>query len=99
MMKNDEKLRNDELSIWWSLKIKLDKHAPSAAPYRTATIHLRDHDNHHDDDHPKEENSAKRQKMSKHGTYIIGKSSSEQAMDTEPNLSGSDTQEKLDEFD
>nr|GEX10777.1 hypothetical protein [Tanacetum cinerariifolium] len=34
-----------------------------------------------------------------YGTYSIGESSSEQVMDQEPNLSGSGTQEQIDEFD
>ncbi|GKB36611.1 hypothetical protein Tco_0881553 [Tanacetum coccineum] len=43
--------------------------------------------------------NAKRQKTSKHGTYSLGESSSGQAMEQEPNSSGSGTQEQLDEFD
>ncbi|GJY84555.1 hypothetical protein Tco_0497931 [Tanacetum coccineum] len=96
---DNEKLCNDDFSIWWSLKIKFDKHAPSTTPFRTAAIRPRDHDDHHDDAHPKGENSAKRQKMFEHRTYTIGKSLSEQAMDTETNLPGLGTQEQLDEFD
>ncbi|GJW62827.1 hypothetical protein Tco_0112162 [Tanacetum coccineum] len=63
LMKDDEKLCNDDFSIWWSLKIKFDKPAPSATPCRTAAIRPRDHDDHHDDAHPEGENSAKRQKF------------------------------------
>ncbi|GJZ03525.1 hypothetical protein Tco_0536800 [Tanacetum coccineum] len=37
--------------------------------------------------------------MFKHGTYTVGKSSSEQYMDQEPNPSDSAIQEQLDEFD
>ncbi|GKG45881.1 hypothetical protein Tco_0498327, partial [Tanacetum coccineum] len=47
----------------------------------------------HDNAHPKGDNSAKRYKISEHGTYTIGESLSEQAMDTEPNPSGSDDDE------
>ncbi|GJS52617.1 hypothetical protein Tco_0625979 [Tanacetum coccineum] len=72
MMKNDEKLCNDDLSIWWSLKIKFDKPATCAAPCRTTAIHPRDHEDHHDDAHPKGENSAKRHKTSEHGTFSVG---------------------------
>ncbi|GJT46693.1 hypothetical protein Tco_0955408 [Tanacetum coccineum] len=99
MIKDNEKLRN--LSIWWSLKIKFDKLAPVVAPCRTAAIRLRDHDDHQDDAHLKGENSAKRQKMSTHGTYTVGESSLEQPMEQEqePNPSSSGTQEQLDEFD
>ncbi|GKC40622.1 hypothetical protein Tco_1053006 [Tanacetum coccineum] len=71
MMKNGEKLHNDKLSIWWSLKIKFEKPAPHVAPCITAAIRLRDHDDHHDDAHPEGENSMKRKKMSEHGTYTI----------------------------
>nr|GEZ03409.1 hypothetical protein [Tanacetum cinerariifolium] len=57
---DDEKLRNDDLSIWWSIKINFDKPAPSATHCRTAAIRPRDHDDHHDDAHLEGENSAKR---------------------------------------
>ncbi|GKB02380.1 hypothetical protein Tco_0830469 [Tanacetum coccineum] len=56
MMKNDEKLQNDDLSIWWSLKIKFDKPAPFTAPCRTIAICSKDHDDHHDDAHSEGEN-------------------------------------------
>ncbi|GJR21206.1 hypothetical protein Tco_0969733 [Tanacetum coccineum] len=99
MMKNDEKLQRDDLSIWWSLKIKFDKSVPSATPCRTAAICPKDHDDHHNNAQPEGENSVKRRKTSKHRTYSIGESSSEQAMDQESNPSGLGTQEQLDEFD
>ncbi|GKE33233.1 hypothetical protein Tco_1452555, partial [Tanacetum coccineum] len=99
MMKDDEKLRNDDLLIWWSLKIKFETLASSVAPCRTVVVCTRDHKDHHDDDaRPEGESSAKRQKTSEHGTYLVGESSSEQAMDQEPNPSSSCTQEQLDEF-
>ncbi|GKD58093.1 hypothetical protein Tco_1295602, partial [Tanacetum coccineum] len=81
------------------LHIKFDKPAPSATPCRTVAICPRDHDDHHDDAHLEGENSAKRQKTSEHETYTIGESSSEQAMDTEPNPPGSGTPKQLDKFD
>ncbi|GJZ93695.1 hypothetical protein Tco_0665898 [Tanacetum coccineum] len=71
MMKNDGKLKRDELSIWWSLKIKFDKSAPSTALCRTVAIRPRDYDDHQDD-----VIIRKRQKISKHGTYSIDESSS-----------------------
>ncbi|GKC94856.1 hypothetical protein Tco_1160298 [Tanacetum coccineum] len=81
-------------------QIKFEKPAPSATPYKTTDVRTRDHKDHHDDDaHPEGESGAKRHKMSEHGIYLVGKSSSEQAMDQEPNLLGSGTQEQLDEFD
>nr|GEY26291.1 hypothetical protein [Tanacetum cinerariifolium] len=97
MMKNDVELRSDNLSIWWSMRIKFDKPAPFSTLYRTATIYLRDHDDHHDDAHPEEENYAKRQKASEHGTYTVGKSSSEQHMDQEPNPLDSELIEEISE--
>ncbi|GJW63263.1 hypothetical protein Tco_0115147 [Tanacetum coccineum] len=85
MMKNGEKLGNDDLSIWWLLKIKFETPASSVAPYRTHVIRTRDHEDHHDDDaRPEGESGAKSQKASNYGTYSIGESSSEQAMDQEP---------------
>nr|GEV23867.1 hypothetical protein [Tanacetum cinerariifolium] len=57
MMKNAKKLQRDYFSIWWSLKIKFDKSAPSNTPCRTAAIHPRDHDDHHDDARSEGENS------------------------------------------
>ncbi|GJS04036.1 hypothetical protein Tco_0320544 [Tanacetum coccineum] len=48
---------------------------------------------------PQGESSAKRQKTSEHGTYLIGESPSGQTIEQEPNSSGSGTQEQLDEFD
>ncbi|GJR79805.1 hypothetical protein Tco_0150590 [Tanacetum coccineum] len=56
-LQDDEKLRNDDLSIWWSLKIKFEKTAPSAAPCKIVAILPRDHDDHHDDAHPERENN------------------------------------------
>ncbi|GJW46644.1 hypothetical protein Tco_0078290 [Tanacetum coccineum] len=70
LMKDSEKLCNDDLSIWWSLKIKSDKPTPVATSCRTAAIRPRDHDDHHDDAHPEEENSAKRHKISEHGVIL-----------------------------
>nr|GEX74773.1 hypothetical protein [Tanacetum cinerariifolium] len=58
---------------------------------RTTTIRPRDYENHQDDAHPEGDNSAKRQKTFKHGTYTVGESSSEQHMDQEPNPSDSGT--------
>nr|GEY24755.1 hypothetical protein [Tanacetum cinerariifolium] len=55
---DNEKLRNDDLSIWWSLKIKFDKPALSATLCQTAAICPRDHGDHHDDAHHEGENSS-----------------------------------------
>ncbi|GJX82497.1 hypothetical protein Tco_0331978 [Tanacetum coccineum] len=58
---DDEKLCNDDLSIWWSLKIKFEKPATPATPCRMTTIRTRDHEDHHDNDARLEgESSAKK---------------------------------------
>ncbi|GJY36062.1 hypothetical protein Tco_0421440 [Tanacetum coccineum] len=62
-------------------------------------IRPRDQDDHHDDAYPEGENSAKRQKISEHGTYVIGESSSGQADKSNPSPSTSGNQEQLDDFD
>ncbi|GKA82556.1 hypothetical protein Tco_0789304 [Tanacetum coccineum] len=72
-----------------SIKIKFEILAPPVAPCRIASVRTRDHEDHHDDDaRPEGESSAKRQRTSEHGTYLVGESSSEQGMD-ESNPSGS----------
>ncbi|GJZ54849.1 hypothetical protein Tco_0610042, partial [Tanacetum coccineum] len=45
---DDEKLHNDDLSIWWSLKIKFETPASSVAPCGTTIVRTRDHEDHHD---------------------------------------------------
>ncbi|GJU23439.1 hypothetical protein Tco_1156781 [Tanacetum coccineum] len=71
MMKDDEQLRNVDLAIWLSLKIKFEK-ITTATPCRPSAIHRRDHEDHQDDDaHPKGESSAKRHKTSELGTYLM----------------------------
>ncbi|GKC25629.1 hypothetical protein Tco_1027779 [Tanacetum coccineum] len=90
MIKDDEQLRNADLAIWLSLKIKFEK-ITTATPCRPSAIHRRDHEDHQDDDaHPEGESSAKRHKTSELGTYSMGKSSSGHAMkqEQEPNMSG-----------
>ncbi|GKE65700.1 hypothetical protein Tco_1519861, partial [Tanacetum coccineum] len=81
------------------MKINFDKPIPLIEPCKVAVVYTRDHEDHHyDDARPEEESSARRQKTSKHGMYIVGESSSSQAMD-ESTPSGSGTQEKLEDFD
>ncbi|GJT88956.1 hypothetical protein Tco_1070673, partial [Tanacetum coccineum] len=58
-------------------------------------IRLRDQDDHHDDAHPKGENSAKRKKTSEHGTYVMRESSSGQANESESGPSTSEQKEIL----
>ncbi|GJW45070.1 hypothetical protein Tco_0073869, partial [Tanacetum coccineum] len=49
-MKDDEQVRNADLSIWWSLKIKFEKPKPHVAPCRLDVVRTRDHEDHHHDD-------------------------------------------------
>ncbi|GKE57940.1 hypothetical protein Tco_1497125, partial [Tanacetum coccineum] len=99
MMRDDEQLRNADLAIWLSLKIKFEK-ITTATACRPSAIRPRDHDDYQDDDaRPEGENSVKRQKTSEHGTYSLGEMSYGQAMEQEPNSSGLGTQEQLNKFD
>ncbi|GJV51830.1 hypothetical protein Tco_1447571 [Tanacetum coccineum] len=71
----------------------------SARDLQTVIVRTRDHEDHlNDDSRPEGESNAKRQKISEYGTYSVSGSSSEQAMDQEPNPSGLGTQEQLDKF-
>ncbi|GJS62033.1 hypothetical protein Tco_0656817 [Tanacetum coccineum] len=56
-------------------------------------------DDPYDDAHHEGENDAKRQKMSEHGTYVSGESSSGQVNESKPGPSTSGNQEQLDDFD
>nr|GEU50421.1 copia protein [Tanacetum cinerariifolium] len=67
--------------------------------YIPSQVHLRDHNDPYDDAHPEGENSAKRQKMSEHGTYVFGELSSVQDNKSKPGPSTSGNQEQLDDFD
>nr|GEV99727.1 hypothetical protein [Tanacetum cinerariifolium] len=60
---------------------------------------IQDQEDHHNDAHPKGENSAKRQKMSEHGTFVFGESSSGQDNKSKPGRSTPGNQEQLDDFD
>ncbi|GKC89629.1 hypothetical protein Tco_1150278, partial [Tanacetum coccineum] len=48
-----------------------------------SSVHPRDQDDPHDDAHPEGENSEKRQKTSKHGTFMFGESASGQDFKSE----------------
>ncbi|GJW19250.1 hypothetical protein Tco_0026686 [Tanacetum coccineum] len=75
-MSDNPQLQHNDLPIWLALKIKFEGLHASNTPCRSSSIRLRDQDDPHDDAHPEGENSAKRQKTSKHGTYVFGESSS-----------------------
>ncbi|GJR99815.1 hypothetical protein Tco_0316324 [Tanacetum coccineum] len=103
MMRDDEQLRNADIAIWLSLKIKFEK-ITTTITCRSSATRLRDHDNYQDDDaHLEGKSSVKRQKTSKHGIYSLGESSSGQTMENELNPSRSLSQdlweEILDEID
>ncbi|GJV35207.1 hypothetical protein Tco_1407684 [Tanacetum coccineum] len=68
-------------------------------PQLPSAVRPRDQDDPHDDAHPEGENSAKRQKMSEHGTFVIEESSSSQDFESEQGPSTSANQEQLDDFD
>ncbi|GJR21821.1 hypothetical protein Tco_0970348 [Tanacetum coccineum] len=69
---------------------------PSSLSYAVRT---RDQDDPHDDAHPEEENSAKRQNTSEYEAYVSGELSSGQVNVEEPGPSTSGNQEQDDEFD
>ncbi|GJX70851.1 hypothetical protein Tco_0308022, partial [Tanacetum coccineum] len=60
---------------------------------------LRDQDDPHDDAHPEEENSAKRQKTSEYEAYVFGESSSGQVNKEERGPSTLGNQEQVDDYD
>ncbi|GKE98496.1 hypothetical protein Tco_0021847 [Tanacetum coccineum] len=99
-MKDNPQLQHDDLPIWLALKIKFEGIHASNTPCRSSAIHLRDQDDPHDNAHLKEENSAKRQKTSKHGTYVFRESSSGQANKSEPgpSTSGDEHQYHIDQM-
>ncbi|GKA13816.1 hypothetical protein Tco_0693462 [Tanacetum coccineum] len=98
-MKDNPQLQHDDLPIWQALKIKFEGLHTANTPCRTSTIRPRDQDDPHDDAHSEGGNSAKRQKTSKHRTYVFGESSSGQVNESEPGPSTSGNQEQLDDFD
>nr|GEW62000.1 hypothetical protein [Tanacetum cinerariifolium] len=90
-MKNDEQLQQQDLPILLSLKIKF-KGITTATACHPSAIRTRDYEDYQDDNAlPEGESSAKRQKTSEYGTYLVGKSSSGQAMDQDRNPLGTST--------
>nr|GEZ18572.1 hypothetical protein [Tanacetum cinerariifolium] len=98
-MKDDLRLQQANLPIWLALKIKFEGLTANNTPCRSSVIRPRNQDDHLDDAHPERENSAKRQKISEHGTYVIRESSSGQVDKSDPSPSTSGNQEQLDDFD
>nr|GEU74758.1 retrotransposon protein, putative, Ty1-copia subclass [Tanacetum cinerariifolium] len=66
-------------------KVEETRNTPSLTTIISPGIHST-LDDPHDDAHPEGENTAKRQKTSEHGTYVIGESSSGQANESESGL-------------
>nr|GEV17314.1 hypothetical protein [Tanacetum cinerariifolium] len=81
--KDDYKLRRTEKEM--------------STPCRPSIVCLRDQDDPHDDAHHEGENSTKRQKTSKHGTYIFRESSYGQVNESKPgpSTSGNSGPEKI----
>ncbi|GKC07875.1 hypothetical protein Tco_0999485 [Tanacetum coccineum] len=98
-MRDNPQLQQDDLPIWLALKYKFERLHVATTPCRPFSVRLRDQDDPHDDAHPEGENSARRQKMSGHGTFVFGESSSGQDFESKPGSSTSGNQEQLDDFD
>ncbi|GJZ72656.1 hypothetical protein Tco_0636802 [Tanacetum coccineum] len=98
-LKDDLQLQQADLLIWQALKIKFKGLIANNTSCRSSFIRPRDQDDHHDDAHLEGENSAKRQKISEHETYVFGESSSGQADECDPSPSTSGNQEQLYDFD
>ncbi|GKC55989.1 hypothetical protein Tco_1083587 [Tanacetum coccineum] len=65
---------------------------------KTSVVRPRDQDDPHDDAHPEEENSAKRQKTSEYEAYVSRESSSGQVFQEEQDPSTLINQEQDDDF-
>nr|GEW20574.1 hypothetical protein [Tanacetum cinerariifolium] len=64
-------------------KYKFERLHVATTPCRPSVVRPRDQDDPHDDAHPEGEDSAKRQKMSEHGTFVFGESSSNDVLPNE----------------
>ncbi|GJR13460.1 hypothetical protein Tco_0796112 [Tanacetum coccineum] len=71
-MKADPQLLQQDIAIWLSLQMKFKTLQVPQTTCRTSAIRPRDQDDPHDDAHPEEENSAKRQKTSKYEAHVAG---------------------------
>ncbi|GJU67014.1 hypothetical protein Tco_1253273 [Tanacetum coccineum] len=77
-----EECENLRVEITSQINNAITNHIPSQVDssvrsYISSAIRLRDQDDTYDDVHLERENSAKRQKTSEHGTYVMGESSSD----------------------
>ncbi|GKG07767.1 hypothetical protein Tco_0330736, partial [Tanacetum coccineum] len=82
-MRDNTQLQQDDLSIWLALMYKFERLYVATTPCRPSAVRPRDHDDSHDDAHPKGDNSAKRQNTSKHGTFVFEESASGQDFESE----------------
>nr|GEZ23622.1 hypothetical protein [Tanacetum cinerariifolium] len=98
-MRDNPQLQQDDLPIWLALKYEFERLCVSDTPCRPYAVRPRDQEDPHDDCHPEGENSAKRHKTSKHGTFMFGDSLSGQDFESELGPSTSGNQEQLDDFD
>ncbi|GJX77765.1 hypothetical protein Tco_0324576 [Tanacetum coccineum] len=97
-MKDNPQLQQDDLPIWLALKYKFERLHMVTTPCRPFVVLLRDQDDPHDDAYPEGENSAKRQKITEHGTFELGGSSFGQDYESEPGPSTSGNKEQSDDF-
>ncbi|GKD84854.1 hypothetical protein Tco_1356008, partial [Tanacetum coccineum] len=86
---------HDDLPIWLALKYKFEKLHVSNTPCRPSVVRPRDQNEPHDDAHLEGENSAKRQKKSEHGTFMIGESSSDSYATDDDELPNEEVSEEL----
>ncbi|GKC99055.1 hypothetical protein Tco_1169330, partial [Tanacetum coccineum] len=98
-MKADPQLQQQDIAIWLALRMKFEQTQVQQTPCRPSVVRTRDQDDPHNDAHPEEENSAKRQKTSEYEAYVSGELSSGQDNVEEPGPSTSGNQEQDDEFD
>nr|GEY21265.1 hypothetical protein [Tanacetum cinerariifolium] len=76
-MRDNPQRQQDNLPIWLALKYKFERLYVSDTSGIPFAVRPRYKDDPHDDAHPEGKNSAKRQKTSKHGTYVFGELSSD----------------------
>ncbi|GJU81515.1 hypothetical protein Tco_1283880 [Tanacetum coccineum] len=97
-MRDDEQAHHADFDVWIELKYKYAKPSFYVEPCRVDDFYRQDHEDHHDDDaFPEGDSSAKRQRMSEKGTYIMGESSSKITKGS--SQTESSTQEQQQEYD
>ncbi|GKB11376.1 hypothetical protein Tco_0845299 [Tanacetum coccineum] len=73
-MKADLQLQQQDIAIWLALQMKFETLQVPQTTCKTPVVRPRDQDDPHDDAHPEEENSAKRQKTSEYEAHVTGES-------------------------